>query len=217
MGKLRRGCQCQGCHPRPQWRIRCQYAEIAMPVDARWRHQGSNALYQLQRRELQLRLLCRLQPVRCVVWRSGTPRQSPLCAGAPWQRGGGRSNATAAPTRRGRALQCIHRLPPYAGQLKPSLEVLDHGAIQQGSLGVARVVELGLGAGTRVRVRVLLRWTCGGGYGAVPPWADQAVSDSGQIGPTSGIVISLVLEAVGRDASLYPSSPRFRRHCLTSA
>ena len=31
-----------------------------------------------------------------------------------------------------------------AGQVKPGLKILPNGAVQQGSLGVARVVELGL-------------------------------------------------------------------------
>ena len=59
------------------------------------------------------------------------------------------------------------------GQVKPGLEMLGHCAVQQGVLGVARVVKPGFGARlrTRVRMRVLLRWTCGGGQGAVPAWA----------------------------------------------
>ena len=59
------------------------------------------------------------------------------------------------------------------GQLKPGLEVLGNGLVEQRALGVARVVELGLCTRwpTRVRMRVGLRWTCGGGHGAVPAWA----------------------------------------------
>ena len=34
-----------------------------------------------------------------------------------------------------------------AGQLKPGLEVLGYGLVQQRALGVARVVELGFGGG----------------------------------------------------------------------
>ena len=46
-----------------------------------------------------------------------------------------------------------------ACQFKPGLEILGHGVVQQGSLGVARVVELGCGARvrTRMRMRVLFR------------------------------------------------------------
>ena len=52
-----------------------------------------------------------------------------------------------------------------AGQLKPSLEVLGDDAVEQGSLGMARVVEFGFGARVRthMRMRVLLRWMCGDG------------------------------------------------------
>ncbi len=39
----------------------------------------------------------------------------------------------------------------YAGQLKPCLEVFGDGVVQQGSLGMTRVVEPGFGVGTRVR------------------------------------------------------------------
>jgi len=57
-----------------------------------------------------------------------------------------------------------------AGKFQPGLEVFGNGWVQQGALGVARVVELGFGARLRARVRmqVRLRWTCGGGHGAVP-------------------------------------------------
>jgi hypothetical protein len=37
------------------------------------------------------------------------------------------------------------------GQLKPGLKILADGAIQQGLLGVARVIEPGVGAGIRMR------------------------------------------------------------------
>ncbi len=84
------------------------------------------------------------------------------------------------------------------GQVKPCLEMLDHCAVQQGVLGVTRVVELGFGAGkrTRLRMRVLLRWTCSGGHGAVP------ASDDGTLAPWA-LVASLpfapeiVLPALG--------------------
>jgi len=36
-----------------------------------------------------------------------------------------------------------------AGQLKPGLKILANGAVQQGSLGVARVVEPGFGQAQR--------------------------------------------------------------------
>jgi len=50
--------------------------------------------------------------------------------------------------------------------------MLGDAAVQQGSLGVARIVKPGFGARlrTRVRARVLLNWTCGGRHG-VPAWA----------------------------------------------
>ena len=59
-----------------------------------------------------------------------------------------------------------------AGQRMPGLEVFGYCAVQQGPLGVARVVELGLGKRwpTRVWMRVRLRGTCGGGHGTVPAW-----------------------------------------------
>ena len=40
------------------------------------------------------------------------------------------------------------------GQLKPGLKILSNGAVQQGLLGMARVVEPGFGAGTRMRASV---------------------------------------------------------------
>jgi len=50
----------------------------------------------------------------------------------------------------------------------PGLEVFGNGFVEQRALGVARVVELGLGA--RLPTRVRLRGTCGGGHGAMPAW-----------------------------------------------
>ena len=57
--RLRRGrlhcCVLGQCRHRcPARRVRCQHPKIAMPVRARRWHQGRNALYQLQRREMQL-------------------------------------------------------------------------------------------------------------------------------------------------------------------
>jgi hypothetical protein len=59
-----------------------------------------------------------------------------------------------------------------AGQRMTGLEVFGYCAVQRGPLGVARVVELGLGKRwpTRVWMRVRLRGTCGGGHGTVPAW-----------------------------------------------
>ncbi len=57
------------------------------------------------------------------------------------------------------------------GQLKPGLEVLGYGLVEQRALGVARVVELWLCIRWPTRVRMRLRWACGGGHGAVPAWA----------------------------------------------
>jgi hypothetical protein len=61
-----------------------------------------------------------------------------------------------------------------AGQRMPGLELFGNRLVQQGSLGVARVVELGFGADTRVRARLGLRASSarcsggGGGHGTVP-------------------------------------------------
>ena len=57
-------------------------------------------------------------------------------------------------------------------EFEPSLEIFGNRLVQQGTLRVARVVEFGFGARlpTRVRMRVRLRWACGGGHGAVPAW-----------------------------------------------
>ena len=43
------------------------------------------------------------------------------------------------------------------GQLKPGLEVLGNGSVQQSPLGVARVVELGLCTRLPARMRMRLR------------------------------------------------------------
>ena len=55
-----------------------------------------------------------------------------------------------------------------AGQVKPGLQVLGNGLVQQRALGVARVVELGLCTrlSARMRARACLAWACGGGHGA---------------------------------------------------
>ena len=58
-----------------------------------------------------------------------------------------------------------------AGQLMPSLEVFCYGLVEQSPLGVTRVVELWLCTRWPTRVRMRLRWACGGGHGAVPAWA----------------------------------------------
>lgn len=52
--------------------------------------------------------------------------------------------------------------------------VLGYRAVQQGVLGVARVVEPGFGSRVCACMGVclqVLRWTCGGGHGAVPAMA----------------------------------------------
>ena len=47
-----------------------------------------------------------------------------------------------------------------------------YGFLEQRPLGVARVVEFGFGARSGpARMRVRLRWACGGGHGAEPAWA----------------------------------------------
>ena len=48
-----------------------------------------------------------------------------------------------------------------AGELKPYLEVLGDGLVEQGPLGVARVVELGFGARVRIRTHMRMRVACG--------------------------------------------------------
>ena len=58
-----------------------------------------------------------------------------------------------------------------AGQLKPALKMLGYGLVEQSALGVAWVVEFGFGARLPARMRMRLRWACGGGHGAVPAWA----------------------------------------------
>lgn len=58
-----------------------------------------------------------------------------------------------------------------AGQLKPGLEVLGYGLVEQSPLGMARVVALGLCTRLPARMRMRLRWACSGGHGAVPAWA----------------------------------------------
>ena len=57
------------------------------------------------------------------------------------------------------------------GQLKPGLEMLGDGAVKQRALGVAWVVEFGFGTRLPARMRMRLRWACGGGHGAVPAGA----------------------------------------------
>ena len=56
-------------------------------------------------------------------------------------------------------------------QRVPGLEVLGYGLVQQRALRVARVVELGFCTRLPARMRMHLRWACGGGRGAVPAWA----------------------------------------------
>ena len=58
-----------------------------------------------------------------------------------------------------------------AGEFMPGLEMFGYGLVEQSALGVARVVELGFGTRLPARMRVRLRWACGGGHGAVPAWA----------------------------------------------
>lgn len=59
------------------------------------------------------------------------------------------------------------------GERVPGFQVFGNGLVRQRALGVARVVELGFGRcwPTRVRMRVRVRWTCGGWHRAVPAWA----------------------------------------------
>ena len=58
-------------------------------------------------------------------------------------------------------------------QRVPGLEVLGYGFVKQRALRVARVVELWLCTRWPARVRMRLRWACGGGHGAVPAWAGR--------------------------------------------
>ena len=58
-----------------------------------------------------------------------------------------------------------------AGKFMPSRKVLGYGLVEQRALGVARVVELGLCTRWPARVRMRVRWACGGGHGAVSAWA----------------------------------------------
>ena len=53
-GRLGRRCHSHGHHRSPERRIRTQHTKIAVPVGAWRRHQGGNAVYQLQRRGVQL-------------------------------------------------------------------------------------------------------------------------------------------------------------------
>jgi hypothetical protein len=45
----------QGGHRRAQGRVGCEHTEVTVAVDARWRHQGGDAVEQLQRGEDQRR------------------------------------------------------------------------------------------------------------------------------------------------------------------
>jgi hypothetical protein len=56
------------------------------------------------------------------------------------------------------------------GQIKPGLKMLGYRLVQQRAFGVARIVEFVLGTRWPVRMRMRLRWVCGGGHGAVPAW-----------------------------------------------
>ena len=58
-----------------------------------------------------------------------------------------------------------------AGEFMPGLKVLGNGLVEQSALGVAWVVEFGFGARWPARVRMRMRWACGGGHGAEPAWA----------------------------------------------
>ena len=58
-----------------------------------------------------------------------------------------------------------------AGEFMPGLEMFGNGLVEQRALGVARVVELGLCTRWPARVRMRVRWACGGGHGAVSAWA----------------------------------------------
>ena len=53
------------------------------------------------------------------------------------------------------------------GQLMPSLKVLGYGLVEQSQLKVVRVVAFGLCTRLPARMRMRLRWACGGGNGAV--------------------------------------------------
>ena len=41
-----------------EWRVRWQHAKVTMPMRARWRHQGGDAGYQLQRCEVKCVCVC---------------------------------------------------------------------------------------------------------------------------------------------------------------
>ena len=58
-----------------------------------------------------------------------------------------------------------------AGERVPGLKVFGNRLVEKGALRVARVVELGLCTRLPARMRMRLRWACGGGHGAVPAWA----------------------------------------------
>ena len=75
------------------------------------------------------------------------------------------------------------------GQPKLGLEVFGNGAVKQGSLGVARVVELGLCTRcgpTSMRVRV--RWACGGRHGVGQGYTIEQVRPEGNTEFAAGLL-----------------------------
>ena len=74
-----------------------------------------------------------------------------------------------------------------AGELMPGLEVFGNGFVEQRALRVAWVVEFGLCTRLPTRVRMRLRWACGGGHGAVPNRG--AVSRAGNPLPARGLFL----------------------------
>ena len=143
---LGRLCRCRQRHCRsPERRVRGQHTKVPMPMGARRWHQRRNALYQLQRCEMQLFVG---KNAAFQIFAKGL-----------------------ADIRLGGVVVALAARLAGTGQLKPGLEVLGYGLVQQSALWVARVVEFGLCIRWPTRARMHLRWACGGGHRAVPAWA----------------------------------------------
>jgi hypothetical protein len=56
--RLHRCMLCQRRYGRPQGRVRCQHAKVAVAVHTRWWHQRGKAGYEFERRKVQLVGLC---------------------------------------------------------------------------------------------------------------------------------------------------------------